>query len=63
MLHGHLHGNYSGLEKYRVRDVGFDATGTVVSLLDDIVSDALTGKIRQHGWKNAPWWKRIFRKQ
>ncbi len=51
MLHGHLHGNPSGLTHCRVRDVGFDATGNVVSLLDDIVKDALTGEIRLHGWK------------
>lgn len=51
MLHGHLHGNSSGLEHCRVRDVGFDATGNVVSLLDDIVEDALTGEIRLHGWR------------
>jgi len=52
MLHGHLHGNQSGLCKYRIRDVGFDATGNIVTLLDDIVNDALKGKIRSHGWKN-----------
>lgn len=51
MLHGHLHGNPSGLESYRVRDVGFDATGNVVSLFDDIVKDALKGEIRKHGWR------------
>jgi hypothetical protein len=47
-LHGHLHQNPSGLEKYRVRNVGWDYTGQVVSLLDDIVADALTGEIKQH---------------
>lgn len=51
MLHGHLHGNPSGLTEYRIRDVGFDATGNIVTLLDDIVNDALTGKIRLHGWR------------
>ena len=60
MLHGHLHGKPSGLSKYRVRDVGFDATGNIVSLLDDIVADALTGKIKYHGWKNMPWWKKLL---
>lgn len=60
MLHGHLHGNPSGLTKYRVRDVGFDATGKVVSLLDDIVADALTGKIKGHGWKDTPIMKRLI---
>ena len=41
---GHIHGKPSGLEEYRARDVGFDATGVVVWNLDDAVSDALTGK-------------------
>jgi calcineurin-like phosphoesterase family protein len=47
-LHGHLHGSPSGLEQYRVRDVAFDATGKVVSLLDDIVADALKGQVKGH---------------
>lgn len=51
-LHGHLHGAPSGLERYRVRDVGMDATGKVVSLLDDILADALTGEIKNHGGIN-----------
>lgn len=48
LLYGHVHGNKTGLEEYRARDVGFDATGNVVTLLDDIVADALTGKIAGH---------------
>lgn len=51
MLHGHLHGNPSGLEQYRSRDVGLDATGTIVTELDAIVTKALTGKIKIHGRK------------
>ena len=47
MLHGHLHDRLSGLEEYRIRNVGFDFTGNVVSKLDDIVADALTGKKRE----------------
>ena len=47
MLHGHLHQKPSGLENYRVRNVGFDFTGKVVSLLDDIISDALTSQVRE----------------
>lgn len=47
MLHGHLHDQLSGLEEYRIRNVGFDFTGNVVSKLDDIVADALTGKKRE----------------
>lgn len=47
-FYGHVHGKKTGLEEYRARDAGFDATGKVVTLLDDIIADALTGKIPQH---------------
>lgn len=47
-FHGHLHGNPSGLEHYRVRDMGFDATGNIVTLMEDAIADALTGKIKGH---------------
>lgn len=47
-LHGHLHGGKSGMETYRCRDVGMDATGKVVSLLDDVIADALKGEIKRH---------------
>lgn len=48
-FHGHLHGNPSGLEHYRVRDMGFDATGKIVTLMEDAIADALTGQIKVHG--------------
>jgi calcineurin-like phosphoesterase family protein len=38
MLHGHRHGNPTGLPG-RIKDVGFDATGKIVSLLDDVVTE------------------------
>ena len=47
-LHGHLHGSTSGLEEYRARDAGIDATGKVVVPLEDLVNEALTGKIKSH---------------
>jgi calcineurin-like phosphoesterase family protein len=47
-LHGHLHGNLSGLEHYRVRDMGYDATGQIVMLLNDAIADALKGAIKGH---------------
>lgn len=47
-FHGHLHGNPSGLEEYRVRDMGFDATGKVVTSLADAIADAMKGKIKGH---------------
>jgi len=47
-LFGHVHGAKTGMEKYRSRDVGMDATGKVVSLLDDVIADALKGDIKGH---------------
>jgi calcineurin-like phosphoesterase family protein len=48
-FHGHVHGKPTGLERYRVRDAGMDATGRVVSLMDDMIADALLGEIKTHG--------------
>lgn len=48
-LHGHMHGKPTGLEKYRVRDAGMDATGNVVTLIDDLIRDAMRGEIKSHG--------------
>ena len=47
-FYGHVHGNKTGMEKYRARDVAFDATGRVVSNMDDMIADALKGEIRAH---------------
>jgi calcineurin-like phosphoesterase family protein len=51
-FHGHLHGNPSNLEKYRARDVGYDATGKIVTLMEDAIASALRGEIRSHHEKN-----------
>lgn len=48
-LYGHCHGTPTGLEKYRAFDVGVDATGKAVVKLDDIIEQALTREIFQHG--------------
>ena len=48
-FHGHVHGKPTGLERYRVRDAGMDATGRVVTPLRDLVADAVRGEIRSHG--------------
>jgi calcineurin-like phosphoesterase family protein len=48
MLYGHLHGNPTGQEQYRMRDVGMDASGSVVRQLGHVVADALTGEIKRH---------------
>jgi calcineurin-like phosphoesterase family protein len=45
-LFGHLHGRRSPLDEYRAVDVGVDATGKVVSKLDDIVRLALQKKVK-----------------
>lgn len=47
MLHGHLHNESSNFEQYRIRNVGFDYTGKVVSRLEDVINDALTSKVRE----------------
>lgn len=45
---GHVHGDKTGLEPYRARDVGYDATGKVVWRMEDAIKDALKGEIREH---------------
>jgi calcineurin-like phosphoesterase family protein len=47
-FHGHLHGGVSGLENFRCRDMGFDATGKIVTLMEDAIADAKTGQIKGH---------------
>jgi calcineurin-like phosphoesterase family protein len=47
-FHGHLHQNESGLEHYRVRNVGFDYTGKIVTLMEDAIADAKLGQIKGH---------------
>jgi hypothetical protein len=47
-FHGHLHGNPSGIEEYRVLDVGMDSTGWIVLEMDDAVRRALKGEIKGH---------------
>lgn len=47
-FHGHLHGNTSGLEKFRARDMGMDATGMIAISMEDAIKDALKGAIKGH---------------
>jgi len=47
-LHGHLHGGISGMEEFRCRDMGMDATGRIAVSLEDAIRDAMTGKIKGH---------------
>lgn len=47
-FHGHLHQNPSGLERYRVRNVGWDYTGRFLSTMEEMIADALKGEIKAH---------------
>ena len=47
-FHGHLHGGVSGMEKYRCRDMGMDATGRIAISMEEAIKDALTGEIKGH---------------
>lgn len=48
-FHGHLHQNLSGLEQYRVRNVGWDYTGRILSTMEEMIEDAMRGEIKRHG--------------
>ena len=47
-FHGHLHGGVSGMERYRCRDMGMDATGRIAITMEDAIKDALKGEIKGH---------------
>ena len=47
-FHGHLHGNVSGMEEFRCRDMGMDATGMIAISMEDAIKDAIKGKIKGH---------------
>ena len=47
-FHGHLHGGVSGLEKFRARDMGMDATGMIAVTMERAIADAMTGAIKGH---------------
>ena len=47
-FHGHLHGNVSGMERYRCRDMGMDATGKIVVEMEEAIASAMTGEIKGH---------------
>ena len=47
-FHGHLHGGVSGLENFRARDMGMDATGFIVVSMERAIADAMTGQIKGH---------------
>ena len=47
-LHGHLHGGISGMEKFRCRDMGMDATGMIAITMEDAIASAMKGEIKGH---------------
>jgi calcineurin-like phosphoesterase family protein len=47
-FYGHLHGGVSGLEKYRARDMGMDATGSIAITMERAIADAMHGAIKGH---------------
>ena len=47
-FHGHLHGGESGMERYRARDMGMDATGFIVVEMERAIADAVKGEIKGH---------------
>lgn len=47
-FHGHLHGNTSGLEHFRARDMGMDATGMIAMSMEDAIASAMKGAIKGH---------------
>jgi calcineurin-like phosphoesterase family protein len=47
-FHGHLHGGKSGLEEYRARDMGMDATGVIAITIEDAIKSAMKGGIKGH---------------
>jgi calcineurin-like phosphoesterase family protein len=47
-LHGHLHGGESGMEEFRCRDMGMDATGMIAIAMEDAIASAMKGKIKGH---------------
>jgi len=48
MFHGHLHGSPSGLEQYRCRDMGYDATGQIAMLMEDAIVSVKDNDIKGH---------------
>lgn len=47
-FHGHLHGDTSGLEKYRAMDVGMDSTGEIVVSMEYAINRIKNNEIKGH---------------
>jgi calcineurin-like phosphoesterase family protein len=47
-FYGHLHGGDSGLEKYRCRDVGMDATGMIAVSMEWAIANTKDHEVKGH---------------
>jgi calcineurin-like phosphoesterase family protein len=47
-FHGHLHGGKTNQEHYRCRDMGMDATGEIVMLMEDAIASIANNEIKRH---------------
>ena len=47
-FHGHTHGNPTGLKGFRAVDAGWDATGNIVTPIEDLIAEAIKGEIKTH---------------
>ena len=47
-FHGHLHGGTTGQEQYRCKDMGMDATGKIVMLMEDAIAAIAGNQIKRH---------------
>jgi calcineurin-like phosphoesterase family protein len=47
-FHGHLHGGTTGQEHFRCKDVGCDATGQVVMLMEEAIQSVANNEIKRH---------------
>jgi calcineurin-like phosphoesterase family protein len=47
-LYGHLHGGSTGMEQYRMMDMGMDATGMIAVSMDWAVGECLKREIKKH---------------
>lgn len=45
---GHLHGGKTNQEQYRCKDVGMDATGEIVMLMEDAIRSIANNEIKRH---------------
>lgn len=47
-FHGHVHGKPTGLERYRILDVGYDATGKIVLPIKDAIKRIVNNEVKSY---------------